>query len=1130
MKIPTSTIAATATGLALLNAPLPARAQQAVSVAADYQSPTFTLPYAYQKPNLDGVINPDEWRGAVSIDALQTVQREISLRPTRFWLMWDEDHLYVAMRSPLRQGERIVQAERRMDKDYNVVFDDSYEIYLDAQTHSPDGQPVFFQFLSNFSGARWDVMHEPAVGNFRMGWQSGWQPKNRITPDNQWEVELAIPRQSIYRDTPLRDGDVLRGLIARNFKRPWEQNSVEGASSFSVADTYSKWRLSKTAPALHLDEVADVEAKTFGLKLGAFATQDTAKSPGEAKPLRWVFESDGGVRQEGVLATGADKAVSQLALDKPGDEKQPGSYRIRVLQGEATLLDWSALRKFGNRPDFPDSIADKGDMAKVSLQFNPVHDYLRVRGDFIDFDERARIANARVLVQDVTGKTVGETTLSLDELAYVKGTLPLPKMAAGQYKTVLTAYDAAGKEVLTREEPFEKKDFNQFEWWNTKRGNIEKVIAPWTPVKYAEGRFDVWGRGFRAGHAGLPAQIVTQGATLFARPMHLVATLKNGQTIVSQPAALKLVSSQEHRAVALAQSVLGDIAIQTRVTVEFDGMYKIEMTLDPQRAVEIAGLKVVVPLRNEVADYVHATGEGIRSGYDYGFLAKDKTGRVWDSTRVNSQPMQQGSFIPYLWIGNPQSGLAWFADSDRGWVPNDEVPAIELRRNSQSSTDLILNLISENVTLGDARTITFALQPTPVKPMAEGWRMDSWWTGDTFRDYAQVEPQGGSLIFTSIPFTLDVEKSKAMVEAQSKNSTLYNLGVERPSSAVPYFEHIRIGQRFVPEMKDFGDEWETGVSEGFVYGKSFSDFMVHNLSKWSEQTGIEGLYLDNVHPLADANLEAGRGYVLPDGKVQPEYAMFSTREYFLRVRAAFAEQRGHSKFVVHMTNNMIIPWIGAADVAYDGEQHVIYPQMDKDFMDFWSLERLRVDYSKPWGVPVNFMQEYQGAWTAKAFVKAARAYTGAVILHDALPSGNANGLNTPLWVGRERFGIDAKDVEFIPYWQADSGAKTAAPDVYLAVWKRPGKVLIAVVNWGEAKTASLQIDAAKLGLPPDAKWKVWDAEHDTSITRTYMHPELSEVGGLWKSSDQKPLAHRGDLIEVPVERHDYRQLVIETER
>ena len=1098
--------------LCLLGILAPALSQ---SVTDNYKTPTFTLPYATQKPQIDGTIAEAEWRGALGINALQTSQKTLSPRPAQWWLSWDEDNLYLAMRSPLRAGERLIQAQRRRDKDYNVVFDDSYEIYLDAQTHSPDGQPVFFQFLSNFAGARWDVMHEPAVGNFRMGWSSDWQPRSRVNARNEWEMEVAIPRASIYHDAPFRDGEVLRGLLARNFKRPWEQNTVEGAGSFAVRDTYSQWRLSKSAPALHLLGVGDSDAQTVGLKLDAYA-------PGTAAPLRWVFQSDSGVKREGILTPG--ETVNELGLDKAGEA---GNFRIRVMQGQTTLLDWAAQRKFGDLQIPKQTFDDRGDTVKLLLSLNPIRDYVRVSGDFIDYDARAQIATNRVEIKDAQGVTLAKQDLPLDKLSYVSGTLKLPTLAPGQYSATLTALGADGKAVLTREQKFEKKDPRSFAWWNTPDGNIERVLSPWTPVKFADDRFDVWGRGMRAGHAGLPSQVVTQMNTLLARPIHLVAQTADGQTLVSRPAPLKAVSLRDFRAVAQAQSSLGEIQITTRVTVEFDGMYKVEMKLDPRAAVKLRSLRLVVPLKNASAHYLHACGEGIRSGYYYGFLPKEKQGRLWDSTQVTSQPMAVGSFIPYVWIGNPKGGLAWFANSDQGWVPNDQTPALEVRRDTPQSTDLMLNLVSDDFTLDAPRTVTFAFQATPVKPMHEGWRMDSWWTGDTFRDYAQVEPKGGNLIFSSIPFTLDADKSRAMVEAQHAGNTAFLLGVDKyRGNAVPYFEHIRIGEKFVPEMEYFGDEWKTDVSEGLFYGKSYQDYMIYNLARWIEQTGIDGFYVDNMHPLADANLEAGRGYVLPNGKVQPEYAIFETRDYFLRLRAVFAEHGKRDKIVLHMTNNMIVPWVGAADIALDGEDNVIYPQMNKDFMDFWSLERLRVDYPAQWGVAVNFLQEYQGNWEGARLAKAMRAYSGSLILHDVLASANANGLNTPLWIGRDRFGIENPDTKFIGYWEENKGFDSATPDVYVSGWKRPGKVLLAVVNRGEKAEAKVTLDAAKLGLP--ANWKVTDAEAGTSIDQTFAHLNLEKQPGLWQGAGQASIRREGNALIVPVERHDYRQVIIES--
>ena len=1062
-----------------------------------YKTPLVTVPYAWSKPKIDGVIGDEEWAGAESANALQTVRGQLSVRQTRFWMMWDEDNLYMAMRSPLRPGERIVQKIRDRDRDINVVFDDSYEIWLDVGAKSPDGQPVFFQFLCNYAGARYDVMHEPAVGNSRLGWTAGWDPTNRISPGNDWEFEVVIPRKSIHKGEPFADGFSLTCLVARNFKRPWEQNSFEGTGSFAVRESHSRFVLSKTAPAIHVLRVADPQANAFGLELAAFGRKN--------ETLKWSFETDGGPRMSGTLAVPKGRLARGgpgMGLDKPG----PGKFRIRVTSadGSKTYLDWCALRAFGQDPKQPvaTELDDKGDEVSLSLVSNPVGDYVRATGDFINFDARDRIDRCDFTVHDAGGKQIAKESFRLDELSYVRGVIRTGDVPFGQYVTRMKCIGKDGKVMLERESNFSKKDHTQFPWWNTKAGNIEKVVPPWTPVTFDKraAKIGVWGREMTVGAAGLPAKITSQGRDLLAGPAVLRAELPDGRIVDAAGSAVKAVFQKDHRFVGQVAAKLANLDVKTQVTAEFDGMYKVEMSLVPRGKVNVKSLKVILPLAEAAAEYVHACGEGIRYGFYYGFLPRGKRGRIWDCLTVDSQPMVVGSFIPYVWVGGTGGGVCFFADSDEGWVPNDKVPAIEIRRDGKSA-DLVLNLIGSPATIDKPRKIVFALQASPVKPLHKGWRMDSWWCGDTFRNY--VYPDGkGSLIWQSLPFTTDTEACRKMVEAQHRAVNGYIFGINKyRANAVPYYEYNTMGA--VPEKAYFGEEWQAS-SGPLYYGKTLTDFIMYNMDKWCRETGIDGWYLDNVRPVYCDNIEAGRGYRLGDGRVQPTYTMFGMREFFLRLRAVFVDNGRAPKIVNHMTNNMIIPWNGAVDIAYDGEHHVIYPEMGKDFMDFWSLERLRVDFAGQWGTAVNFMHEYQGTWDPASHKKAMRAYTGVVALHDALPSGNSNGGNQELWIGRDRFGIEADDVEFIPYWQKDAGLTCATKDVYVGCWKRPGKVLLIVVNKGEKCDAAVKVDSAKLGLPAGSECKAWDAETEAKLG----------------------IAADG-MLRVPVGRHDYRQVIVE---
>jgi hypothetical protein len=1020
----------------------------------------------------------------------------------------------MAMRSPLRPGERPLQRMRRRDREQSsLVFDDSYEIWLDTGAEDPrTGLDCYFQYLSNPAGKPYDTMHLPTVGNSRRGYDTNWEPVNRITPDGKaWEWELIIPRTSIFYDQPFSDGFEFGCLLARTYQRPFNQNAIGAISSFTAVEVYPRFHLSKTAPAVQLLNVCDFGNKTFGLHLAATGL--------DAEKLNWQLRANDLDKGGTLDLKPGERTQTKPMLDLLSERKSP--FRITVTdQTGKVLMDWASQRRFGNRQLPTEAIDDPDNKVGLSPSFNPVHNYVRVTGDFIDHIGREAIADVLIEVLDSEGNVLAEATATVDDLAYVESVLYLKDLPYGQYQTRVTWRDNEGKTLGSRTKAFAKKDHKkEFPWWNTERGNIETVISPWTPVTYEDGAFGVWERTMKTGAAGLPRQIVAKGRDLLAAPVTLTAkTGKDTQLTLQPNTETATLFDEDYRKIMTFSGALGDLAVKSHVQVEFDGMYKVTLTLTPGKPTKVENLKLKVPFANQAAEYVHACGEGIRTGFYYGFLPEEERGRIWNCKTVDGQPMLKGSFIPYVWVGSPEGGLAWFADSDEGWVPNDSTPAIEIRRDTDDSTDFVLNLISEPFTIDAPRTITFAFQASPVKPMHEGWRMDSWWCGDTFKNFACAP----HVIWTAIPYCRDIEKCRAMVEKQHKSSNSYIFGFDKyRANAVPYFIHQQLPGHLVPELGYFGDQWQTSVSECLYYGKTLTDYMVYNYSTWCEETGIDGFYVDNMRPVACDNIEAGRGYRLPDGRIQPTYQMFSTRRYFLRMRAAFAEQGKHNKIVLHMTNNMILPWVGAADIAYDGEHFVIYPEMNQDFMDKWSLERMRVDYPAQWGVAVNFMHEYQGKWDWAEKAKVFRAYTGMVGLHDALPSGNADGNNPPFWIGRNRFGIEQNDVNFVPYWDVGETVDSSNKDIYASVWKRPGKVLLLVVNKGEATDAELQLDLPALGLTDNADWQLEDAEANTRMARR------KEI--LWNSADQKPLRKEGNRLIVPVERHDYRQVILSNE-
>lgn len=1147
-----------------------------------FMFPIVAMPYAWEKPTIDGTVNDAEWQGAFSQMALRSPQGQIATRQTRFWIMWDEENLYIAMRSPLRKGERPVQQHRDPSVDTDQIFDDCYEIWISAgQVDTPTGQlDCSAKFLSNVSGAHYDTIYQPNVGNERVGsYETGWKPKNRINDRNEWEMELVVPRASLGTTPgPFHDGQHIRVLMARNAKRGWSQDNFEGSSSFSVTDTHSLFILSKTAPALHLLGVGDADKGEVGLRLAAQGQSDM--------PIQWKFQAPG-VTKDGKAQVAKGKlaeVVNDLAMDKAGE----GDMRITVTDAAGRpLLDWGTQRSFamltrpvtdanGNRvknekgkPVYEtvnpanEVFNDKGDVIVLTTTYNPVRSYLKVQGDFINYDNRAAIQDIEVMVKDANGREVGKSSSRLDPYAYAKDLIRFEKLPAGAYTVVTRCLGKDGKVLESRETTFTVADLaTKYDWFNTKRGNIETVIKPWTPVTQKGNTLGVWGRDMTIGAAGLPAQITTQGRKLFAEPGRLVAS-RDGKAMAAAGVETRTTFDKDYRKIIRVKSQLGDIAVTSDVQVEFDGLYKVTMTLDPKQATALDRLQIVLPLDEAMADYIHGSAAEIRSGFYYGPMPKGQ-GKIWDCISLGDATMTKGSFVPYVWVGSPVGGLAWFADSDEGWVPSDTTPAIEIQRHRDGQVEFVLNLISEPFTLDKPRTLTFGLQASPAKAMYDRWREEKWWCADTFREYARK----GDIIWASTPFPDKkyIEESRKLVAAQHEAG--------RP--AVPYFIHSVL-PRHLPEMEDLFDEWTTNDGEygskALCYRKTLNDFMVHKWGEWARDCGIDGYYVDNMRPIDCNKIEHGCGYLLPDGRVQPSYSMFGTREYFLRSRAAILEERPRSKLVLHMTNAMILPWIGAADIAYDGEHHVIYPRMKKDFMDFWALDRVRVDVPEGWGTAVNFMHEYQGNWEGENLYLAMRAYIGQVALHDVLPTGNHNGHAGHFIRQREAFGIGDSDVSFLGYWQKDSGLSAAGKDIKLGAWLKSGvaspgdstnsplsphRLLLLVVNFGEKQSATVKIDPKPLGWGGSAI-AVTDAEagykNQKGIKKTpeeiaaekeqfdkneaakaaqnakykvkTFRPQISRQVVTWDGDKNEPVKVDGTTLTVPVERHNYRLLIVE---
>lgn len=321
--------------------------------------------------------------------------------------------------------------------------------------------------------------------------------------------------------------------------------------------------------------------------------------------------------------------------------------------------------------------------------------------------------------EDATLWQAAVVSASGTTVAQADGTLPVskagvslavPDLPAGAYRLVVTF--TGGAEPVTWEGPFERR---QFAWEGQRLGRDDVVIPPFEPLSVTEATVGCVLRKHTHGAAGLWRQVTSAGHDLLAAPVRLEA---GGKPLTGDAPTFTTVSPT--RVVGTATWKGGT----TEFAYDYDGLMEITLRIQPG---EISPLQLVIPIKAAEAWLMHPVTVELRQHFAGRIPAGQ--GKVWDSSRVPN--LVGGRFLPALFVGGPERGVCFAADNDRDWITDPDVPAMEIDRVGDT-VNLRLNLVAKPTTTTRERTIRFALQATPAKPMPEtpvNWRR--WWATAT---------------------------------------------------------------------------------------------------------------------------------------------------------------------------------------------------------------------------------------------------------------------------------------------------------------------------------------------------------------------------------------------------------------
>ncbi len=215
--------------------------------AAFYLAAEFTIPATSKAPNIDGRIQPGEWQSAL---LLSGAGRQLDHRRTQVFLSWDNNFLYLAMRSELPPRGKPVTAKNAL----GPIMDDSLELWLappESSRNVENARFGQFQLIANAVGEVYLMHHNPGYGLPAKTWKANVKTANSIH-DGVWDLEIAIPAASLGFQQ-LTAGD-WKLLPVRNFRsRPGIQAPFTAENGFMNPKAYATFKLRQSAPGVHHD-------------------------------------------------------------------------------------------------------------------------------------------------------------------------------------------------------------------------------------------------------------------------------------------------------------------------------------------------------------------------------------------------------------------------------------------------------------------------------------------------------------------------------------------------------------------------------------------------------------------------------------------------------------------------------------------------------------------------------------------------------------------------------------------------------------------------------------------------------------------------------------------------------------
>ena len=510
-----------------------------------------------------------------------------------------------------------------------------------------------------------------------------------------------------------------------------------------------------------------------------------------------------------------------------------------------------------------------------------------------------------------TGERVATGVVPLDTQARGQAVFDVPDFPDGEYAVeyVIGQHtERSPKTFLRIHFPFEQ----------TAHGETHDVYPPFLPVVVKGNAVEVVGRRYTVNEQGLFDSVISLDRELLAAPMRLVGETADGQPLTWRTGffgdGVKGRASHPDEAVFATEASSAGLSLKGTLVIQEDGCAKVDLMVAPEKApVSVQRLWLEIPLKDAETPLFHFIADnGMRFNYagqtprggriawyrepwDHWVPIRWRVaepgpddGVIWTSADTrqhgNQNAWDHRPFVPYLWLGAEERGLAFFMENERGFATDYRTPLQQVIRDGDHVL-IRVGIFQQPVTLDAPRTITFGLMASPGKPLEPGFRTRPFASG-----VGPVSCWGGWQCSSKYPDNRDwnivdkIQEIRRRGEYTKEDQAWFETRYEEVKARWPkrqingssdwlwltthfarraadrgashsgiYFEEHATDPR-LPEWQVFQDEWASAEFNRFrpkqanwgVFSPSYHDFVLYMANEWMSR-GVS-LYFDNTNP------------------------------------------------------------------------------------------------------------------------------------------------------------------------------------------------------------------------------------------------------------------------------------------